>query len=147
MPEIKRTASATWKGDLRGGVGAASTASGALKDAKITFSSRFESEPASNPEELVAAAHASCFSMKLSGVLGGQGHAPTKIRTQATLTMEKLEAGWTITKVHLDTEGKVDGIDQAAFAAAAEDAKENCPISVLLKPGLKELTVNAKLSA
>lgn len=147
MPDIIRHASATWKGDIRGGTGTASTQSGALKDTTVTFASRFGDEPASNPEELLAAAHASCFSMKLSGVLGAGGHTPTEIRTKATLTMSQVEGGFKITKVHLDVEATVEGIDAEGFAAAASEAKENCPVSVLLKPGLEELTLDAKLTA
>jgi len=145
MTHVLRTATATWKGDLRGGSGTASTGSGALRDANISFASRFEDAPAGNPEELLAAAHASCFSMKLSGVLSGKGNPPQEVRTRATLTMSKLESGWKITKVHLETEAKVTGIDAAGFQAAAEDAKQNCPVSVLLKPGLDEITLDARL--
>jgi len=147
MTELLRRASAVWSGTLREGAGKVSTASGALKDADVTFASRFENAPASNPEELLAAAHASCFSMKLSGVLTGQGHAPTEIRSSATLTMSKLESGWKITRVHIETEGKVEGIDAATFKAAAEEAKETCPVSVLLKPGLEEVSLDARLAA
>lgn len=147
MTELLRRASAVWSGTLREGAGKVSTASGALKDADVTFASRFENAPASNPEELLAAAHASCFSMKLSGVLTGQGHAPTEIRSSATLTMSKLESGWKITRVHIETEGKVEGIDAATFKAAAEEAKETCPVSVLLKPGLEEVSLDARLVA
>lgn len=145
MTHVLRTATATWKGDLRNGNGTASTGGGALHDARMSFASRFEDAPASNPEELLAAAHASCFSMKLSGVLGSKGGSPQDIRTRATLTMSKLESGWKITKVHLETEAKVSGIDAAGFQAAAEEAKLTCPVSVLLKPGLEEITLDAKL--
>ncbi len=144
MADILRHAHASWAGDLRGGTGKASTESGALRDATVTFPSRFESGSGSNPEELIAAAHAACFSMALSGVLGAQGHAPKEIRTKATLTLSRAESGFKITKIHLETEGEVPGIDEAAFMAAAEKAKETCPISTLLKPGLQELTVDAK---
>jgi lipoyl-dependent peroxiredoxin len=146
MPDILRHASATWSGDLQKGTGSVSSESGALKEAKVSFATRFE-EPmtGSNPEELIAAAHASCFSMALSATLGGQGHVPTEIRTKATLTLNKGAQGFKITKMHLETEGKVPGIDQAAFKQAAEAAKETCPVSVLLKPGLEEVSVEAKL--
>ena len=147
MPDIQRHATASWAGDLHSGAGTASTESGVLRDAKVTFSSRFEEGAGSNPEELIAAAHAACFSMALSAGLSGQGHPPQEIRTRATLNLSKGEGGFKITKIHLDTEGDVPGIDEASFKAAAEQAKETCPISVLLKPGLQELTVAARLAS
>lgn len=148
MSDILRHGTATWRGDLQGGTGTASTASGALDNAKVTFTSRFE-EPVtgSNPEELIAAAHAACFSMALSGVLARQGHTPEEIRTKATVTLNKGASGFKITKVHLETDGKVPGMDEVAFRQAAETAKETCPVSVLLKPGLQELTYEARLLA
>ncbi len=145
MPDILRHASATWAGDLLSGKGAASTESGALRDAKVTFTSRFEDGTGSNPEELLAAAHAACFSMALANNLSQAGHVPGEIRTQATLTLNKGPNGFKITKIHLDAEGSVPGIDQAAFADAAEKTKQTCPVSVLLLPGLEEATVSAKL--
>jgi lipoyl-dependent peroxiredoxin len=145
MPDILRRASATWAGDLRSGAGTASTESGALRDAKVSFTSRFESGDGSNPEELIAAAHAACFSMALANNLSKQGHVPQQIRTQATLTLHNGESGFKITKIHLDTEGAVAGLDQAAFSEAAETTKQTCPVSVLLLPGLEEATVSAKL--
>ncbi|MFL5804784.1 MAG: OsmC family protein [Roseiflexaceae bacterium] len=146
MPDILRHASGTWAGDLQSGTGSASTESGALRDAKISFTSRFEGPVSgSNPEELIAAAHAACFSMALSGTLGRGGHTPKEIRTKATLTLNKGEAGFKITGIHLETEGEVPGIDEATFKQAAETAKETCPVSALLKPGLQTLTVDAKL--
>lgn len=145
MPDIPRHASATWSGDLASGSGTASTESGALQDAKVTFASRFENSGGSNPEELLAAAHASCFSMALANNLSKDGHVPQEIRTRATLTLNKGPNGFKITKIHLDTEGSVPGIDEAAFAEAAEQTKKTCPVSVLLLPGLEEATVSAKL--
>ena len=145
MADILRRATGSWSGDLRSGSGKASTESGALRDVKMAFSSRFENGGGSNPEELVAAAHAACFSMALANNLSQQGNVPDEIRTQATLTMHRGEGGWKITKIHLDTEGSVPGIDQEAFAAAAEKTKQTCPISVLLLPGLEEATVSATL--
>ncbi|MBK9715831.1 MAG: OsmC family peroxiredoxin [Kouleothrix sp.] len=142
---MPRHASATWSGDLASGSGTASTESGALQDAKVTFASRFENSGGSNPEELLAAAHASCFSMALANNLSKDGHVPQEIRTRATLTLNKGPNGFKITKIHLDTEGSVPGIDQAAFAEAAEQTKKTCPVSVLLLPGLEEATVSAKL--
>lgn len=145
MPEFKRSATGTWRGDLRGGTGTASTASGAVQNVSITFPSRFENEAGSNPEELVAAAQASCFSMQLSGLLTRAGTPPEEIRTTATVTLDMGRDAPTITKIHLDTEAKVPGVDEATFKQKAEEAKEICPISRLLKPGLEEITVDAKL--
>jgi osmotically inducible protein OsmC len=145
MADILRRASGTWRGDLRSGSGTASTESGALRDAKISFVSRFENESGSNPEELIAAAHAACFSMALANNLSQAGHVPEEIRTEATVTLTRGPSGFKITKVHLDTEGRVPGIDQEAFAAAAEKTKQTCPVSVLLLPGLEEATVSATL--
>ena len=122
------------------------TGSSGLRDLNYSFHSRFETGPGTNPEELIAAAHASCFSMALSKILGDQGKTPERISTQATLTMAKTDTGFKITKVHLATEGRVPGFDEAGFRQAAEKAKDNCPISVLLKPGLEEVTLEAKLS-
>lgn len=146
MTELLRRATATWQGTLLEGNGRVSTGSGALREAAVSFASRFENAPASNPEELLAAAHASCFSMKLSGVLTAAGHPPAEIHTTATLTLSKLESGWKITRMHLDTEARVPGIDEAGFQEAAEDAKRNCPVSELLSPGLQEITMNARLT-
>ncbi len=146
MPDILRHASGTWAGDLQTGTGTASTESGALHDAKVSFATRFnEPMTGSNPEELIAAAHASCFSMALSATLGRQGHTPRKISTKATLTLKRGESGFKVTKIHLETEGDVPGIDEATFKQAAETAKDTCPISTLLKPGLEALTLDARL--
>ncbi len=145
MPDFLRNATATWAGDLASGSGSASTESGALRDARVTFSSRFENNPGSNPEELIAAAQASCFSMALANNLSKQGHKPNEIRTSATVTLNKGPNGFKITRIHLETEGSVPGIDQAAFEAAAETTKRTCPVSVLLTPGLEEMTVKATL--
>jgi lipoyl-dependent peroxiredoxin len=145
MAEITRTASAFWNGDLRSGQGATSTGSGGLRDLNYSFHSRFENGPGTNPEELIASAHASCFSMALSKILGDQGHPPKSITTKASLLMIKTDAGFKISKVHLHTEGQVPGIDASAFQQAAEKAKENCPVSALLKPGLDTITLEAKL--
>ncbi len=145
MADITRTASATWSGDLRAGKGSTSTGSGGLRDLHYSFHSRFETGPGTNPEELIASAHASCFSMALSKILGDQGKTPERISTKATLTMGKTDTGFKITKVHLDTEGKVPGLDESGFKQAAEKAKDGCPISVLLKPGLEAVTLQARL--
>lgn len=144
MADIQRHATGTWSGDLKNGKGTASTESGALSNAPITFPSRFEHGEGSNPEELIAAAHAACFSMALSLGLSQQGHPPEAIETRATITLRS-DGGFKITGVHLETEGRVPGIDAETFRAAAEQAKENCPVSVLLKPGLEQLTLDARL--
>jgi len=146
MPEIVRTGSAHWSGDLKNGRGAASTPSGALKEAAYTFASRFENAAASNPEELIAAAHAACFSMALANMLAGQGHTPTEIRTTVTLKMRLDTGGASIVASHLECEGRVPGISAAEFEAVAAKAKDGCPVSRLLKPGLEELTLSARLA-
>jgi osmotically inducible protein OsmC len=146
MPDILRHGSGTWAGDLQSGSGSASTESGVLDHAQITFTTRFaEEQTGSNPEELIAAAHASCFSMALSATLGRSGHTPKEIRTKATVTLNKGASGFKITAIHLETEGEVPGIDEATFKEAAETAKNTCPVSALLKPGLENLTLDAKL--
>jgi osmotically inducible protein OsmC len=139
---MKRKASAVWKGDLKSGKGAISTDSGVLSNTQYSFSTRFEDGVGTNPEELIAAAHAGCFSMALSAQLGNAGIVAESINTAATLTMEKLEAGWTVTGIHLDVTAKIPGADQAAFETAAKNAKEGCPISRLLNA---KITMDAKL--
>jgi osmotically inducible protein OsmC len=145
MPEITRTATATWSGDLRSGTGRASTPSGALREAAVTYLSRFESGEGSNPEELIAAAHAACFSMALAARLSREGTPPERIETRATLTLQVGEAGPKITRVHLETQAKVPGVTEAKFRELAEAAKDGCPVSQLLKPGLEALTLDAQL--
>ncbi len=141
---MQRTASAVWKGGLKDGKGTVSGPSGALNNTPYSFSTRFEDQPGTNPEELVAAAHAGCFSMALSGQLGAAGMTAESIRTQATLTMEKLEAGWTVTGIHLDVTAKIPGGDRAKFDLAAGNAKTGCPISRLLNT---KITMDAKLES
>lgn len=141
--KIKRNASAQWNGGLKDGKGTISTASGALSQTQYSFGTRFEDGVGTNPEELIAAAHAGCFSMALSGQLTNAGTPPESIETTATVTMEKLEAGFTVTGVHLDVTAKVPGIDQAAFDTAAGNAKAGCPISRLLNA---TITMDAKLA-
>jgi len=137
-----RKASAQWKGGLKDGKGTLSTDSGVLKQTAYSFSTRFENAPGTNPEELIAAAHAGCFSMALSGQLAGAQLTADSIDTVATLTMEKLEAGWTVTLIHLDVKVKLPKPDAAAFEKAAANAKANCPISRLLNT---KITMDAKL--
>ncbi|HEX6097869.1 MAG TPA: OsmC family protein [Thermoanaerobaculia bacterium] len=139
---LKRKASAQWNGGLKDGKGTISTDSGVLKDTQYSFSTRFEDGIGTNPEELIAAAHAGCFSMALSGQLTNANTPPESVRTQATVTMEKTDAGFTVTAVHLDVVAKVPGTDQAAFETAANNAKNGCPISRLLKA---EITMTATL--
>jgi osmotically inducible protein OsmC len=140
---MKRTASAVWQGDLKQGKGTISTGSGVLKETQYSFSTRFESGAGTNPEELIAAAHAGCFSMALSAELGKAGMNPTRIATTAALTMDKLDAGWTVTAIHLETNASVPGADPAAFSRVAEAAKAGCPISRLLNA---KITLDAKLA-
>jgi len=146
MIEIHRTAEAVWHGDLKSGQGMTTTETRVLRDVPYSFKTRFENDKqGTNPEELIAAAHASCFSMALANLLSGAGHAPREIRTRAALTMTKVESGFKITRIALETKGKVDGLDEAEFVRTAEKAKEGCPVSQLLKPGLAELTLKATL--
>ena len=143
---MKRNATAVWKGDLKGGKGTITSQSGLLKEAQYGFTTRFEDGAGTNPEELIAAAHAGCFSMALSGKLGGAGMTAEAITTLATVTMEKIDpAGWTVTGIHLDCKAKIPGADAAKFDQAAKDAKEGCPISRLLAPGTK-ITMTAALA-
>jgi osmotically inducible protein OsmC len=139
---MERKAGAVWKGGLKDGKGTVTTASGVLKSTPYSFSTRFENSPGTNPEELIAAAHAGCFSMALSAQLGNAGITPESISTEATLTLEKLEAGFTITKIHLDVAAKIPGGDKAAFEKAAQAAKSGCPVSKVLKA---DITMDAKL--
>lgn len=141
---MKRKASAVWKGGLKDGTGTISTASGVLSDTQYSFSTRFEEGIGTNPEELIAAAHAGCFSMALSGQLGNAGVTAENISTSATVTLEKTDAGFTVTKVHLDVTARIPGADQQVFETAANNAKAGCPISRLLKA---EITMDAKLEA
>lgn len=140
---MQRKGSAVWQGSLKDGKGAVSTASGALQDRQYSFSTRFEDGIGTNPEELIAAAHAGCFSMALSGQLGNLGMTADRIDTAATVTMEKVEAGWTVTRVHLDVAAQIPGADKAAFETAANNAKAGCPISRLLNA---EITMEARLT-
>jgi osmotically inducible protein OsmC len=137
-----RKASAVWKGSLKEGKGTISSESGVLSNTPYSFSTRFENAKGTNPEELIAAAHAGCFTMALSAQLGTAGITPESLETTASLTLDKLEAGWTITKVHLDVAARIPGVDKAAFDKAAENAKAGCPVSRLLKA---EITMTARL--
>ncbi len=137
-----RKASAEWTGGLKDGRGTISSDSGVLSDTQYSFSTRFEDGIGTNPEELIAAAHAGCFAMALSGQLGAVGLTADSIRTTASVRLEKLEAGFTVTKVYLDVAANVPGADEAAFMTAANNAKAGCPISRVLNA---EITMDAKL--
>jgi osmotically inducible protein OsmC len=137
-----RKASAVWKGNLKDGKGTISTDSGVLSNTQYSFATRFENGKGTNPEELIAAAHAGCFTMALSAQLGNAGITPESLETTAALSLDKLDSGWTITKIHLDVTARIPGASQAAFDKAAEEAKAGCPISRLLKA---EITMTAKL--
>jgi osmotically inducible protein OsmC len=139
---MERKASAVWKGGLKDGKGTVSSASGVLSNTPYSFATRFENASGTNPEELIAAAHAACFSMALSVQLGTANLTPESISTAATLTMEKLDSGWTITAVHLDVVAKVPGASAEAFNTAAQNAKAGCPVSKVLHA---KITMDAKL--
>ena len=141
---MKRKASAVWKGGIKDGKGTISTDSGVLADTQYSFSTRFENGKGTNPEELIAAAHAGCFSMALSAQLGSAGLTAERIDTTAAVTLEKTEAGFTITAVHLNVSAKVPGSDKQAFETAANNAKAGCPVSRLLNA---KITMDAKLEA
>ena len=139
---MQRKASAVWKGGPKDGKGTVSSASGVLSNTPYSFTTRFENTPGTNPEELIAAAHAACFSMALSAQLGEAKLTPESISTSATLTMDKLDTGWTITAVHLDVAAKVPGASAQAFNTAAQNAKAGCPVSKVLNA---KITMDAKL--
>ena len=139
---MKRTGSAIWQGDLKTGKGTVSTESGVLSQTQYSFSTRFENGKGTNPEELVAAAHAGCFSMALSAQLGEAGLTPEKLETTATVTFDKVEAGWTVTNITLNVKGKVPNADETAWNKATQAAKTGCPISRLLNT---TITMDAKL--
>jgi osmotically inducible protein OsmC len=141
---MKRTASAHWAGGLKEGKGSVSTQSGVLNNTQYSFSTRFENGVGTNPEELIAAAHAGCFSMALSAELGKVGLTPETIDTNAILTLDKTDAGFTITAVHLDVSVKIPGADQKKFDEAAQNAKKGCPVSRVLNANI---TMRAQLAA
>ncbi len=126
---MERTASAVWHGGIKDGKGIISTQSSVLKESQYSFSTRFENGIGTNPEELIAAAHAGCFTMALSAQLSGAGRKPTRLHTKATVSFTKAAAGWTIDRIDLATEGSVPGISAEDFLAKAEEAKKNCPVS------------------
>ena len=139
-----RKASAVWNGTLKEGKGTVTTESGVLAETPYSFRSRFETGTGTNPEELIAAAHAGCFTMALSAQLTGAGLTPESLATSAALTLEMVEKSWTVTKIHLEVTARVPGATNEAFQKVAADAKANCPISRLLKA---EITMKATLTA
>ena len=141
---MERKATAEWIGTLRDGKGTISATSNIFRDVPYTFATRFENAAGTNPEELIAAAHAACFSMALSGKLTAVGLTPDRVATTATVTLAKTDAGTTVTAVHLRTNGTVPGATGVQFAAAAADAKATCPISRLLNAAI---TLDATLDA
>lgn len=145
MVNILRSAGAVWKGDLRNGKGVINTESGALKEQPYTFSTRFEDERGTNPEELIAAAHAACYSMAFASTLAKKGYQPEKLETDATITFSPKEGGgYEITKMNLHVRGQVPDLDQATFEEISKDADKGCPVSNLLRCGL-EIEIVAKL--
>ena len=140
---MDRSASAVWHGSLKEGKGTISTQSGVLKESQYSFSTRFENGIGTNPEELIAAAHAGCFTMALSGQFTSADLTPESLETTAVVTMEKTDDGPTITKIHLTTKAKVPGAEKEKFDELAKKAKEGCPISRLLKAA--EITLDAQL--
>jgi osmotically inducible protein OsmC len=139
----KRTADARWEGSLQEGQGTMRMASGAYEGA-YSFQSRFEEGDGTNPEELIAAAHAGCFSMALSGDLGRAGHEPESVETTATVHIDKVEGGFAIKRIELDTRARVPGLDDDEFQRIAEGAKENCPVSKALA-AVETIELNAEL--
>jgi lipoyl-dependent peroxiredoxin len=139
---MQRKASAVWKGGLKDGKGSLSAPGGVLNNTQYSFATRFENAPGTNPEELIAAAHAGCFSMALSAQLGGANLTPESISTTVTLSLDKLDSGWTITASHIDVVGKVPGADAAIFQKYAEAAEKGCPVSKVLNA---KITMSAKL--
>ena len=141
---MKKTASANWQGGIKDGKGTISTQSGALKSAPYGFNTRFEDQPGTNPEELLGAAHAGCFSMALSKELGEAGMTAESIDTQAEVTLDKADGGFSITAVHLTLKARIPGADRAAFEKAVETAKNGCPVSKVLNA---EITLEAVLDS
>jgi osmotically inducible protein OsmC len=141
---MKRSASAEWKGGLKDGKGSISTDSTVLNNTQYSFGTRFENGVGTNPEELIAAAHAGCFSMALSAQLGAAGMKAESIKTKATITLDQVEGGFAITASHLDVVVKIPGADKAAFETAANNAKAGCPVSKVLNA---KITMDAKLES
>lgn len=141
---IKRSGSAIWNGGIKDGKGQVSTQSGALDKTQYGFNTRFEDGPGTNPEELIGAAHAGCFTMALSGQLGQAGMTAEELRTTATVSLEKVDGGFSIPTIHLDVVARIPGASQDAFDKAAQTAKDNCPVSKLFNA---KITMDAKLES
>jgi len=141
---MKRNGSAVWQGNLKQGKGTVSTASGVLSNTQYSFSARFENGAGTNPEELLAAAHAGCFAMAFSGQLGEAGLTAERIDVTATITLEKTDSGFAITESHLELKARIPGADAAAFDKAAANAKAGCPVSTLFNT---RITLNAALES
>jgi osmotically inducible protein OsmC len=141
---MKRKASVLWQGDLKAGRGTVSTESGVLNDTPYSFAKRFGDEKGTNPEELIAAAHASCFTMAVSAELGKANLVAERLRTTCTVTLEKADGGWSVTESRLELSAKAPGASEEAFRQAAKAAETGCPISRLLKT---KITLDAKLEA
>ena len=139
---IKKTGSAHWSGDIKSGKGTVSTESGALKAQPYGFNTRFEGKAGTNPEELLGAAHAGCFSMALSLMLGNEGLTPDSIDTKAVVSLDKQGEGFAITAVHLEVEARIPGTDAATFSRIATQAKEGCPVSQLFDA---DISMSARL--
>jgi lipoyl-dependent peroxiredoxin len=142
---MKRSASAVWEGGIKDGKGRITSESGALSGVSYGFTSRFENEAGTNPEELIAAAHASCFAMALSGQLGEASMTAESIAVKATVRLDKLSTGWSVTEIQLDVTAKIPGADAEKFVVAANTAKSNCPISRLLGAAAK-ISMHAQLA-
>jgi len=146
MVEIRRTGEAEWQGNLKEGSGTLGTGSGVLKDQPYGFRTRFESAPGTNPEELIAAAHAACYSMAFSHTLAAKGYGPESVRTRATCVLSPQEGGgFRITAMRLEVRGRVPGLGQDEFAEIAREADEACPVSNALRGGMK-IELDAKLA-
>lgn len=146
MADIRRKANALWQGTLREGHGTISTESKAIVDKPYSFSTRFENEPGTNPEELIAAAHAGCFTMAFSSALTKQGYEPARLETEAVCVMiPKDGGGFRIARMELSVQGQVPGIEEATFKAIAAEAEQGCPVSTVLRPGL-EIELKAELA-
>jgi len=144
MPDLQRHGEARWKGELFKGSGTVYTGSGVLREVPYSVPSRFENAKGTNPEEMLAAAHASCFSMMLAKILGDQKKTAEEIHTRATLTLAQRGGGWKIASIHLETEVRGEGLELETIKRCAEQAKEQCPVSVLLKPGLEAITLETR---
>ena len=145
MGDIERRGTGVWRGNLRKGEGRLGTESVVLKDQPYSFGTRFGDQPGTNPDELIAAAHASCYSMAFANVLSEEGYEVGRIETTATIHLEKHDGGFAIVRSSLDVEGDVDDIDEATFRRMAEEADKACPVSNLLRPGL-EIEIEARLA-